>query len=183
MTVLCISFVSCGDSFSTYITSINNNTNYNVFVNFPDSTIVCQPNNETIIEESWWGSGKKLSCFAPYIFRNNIAKIVIDGEHKILIKAISDNNNWNCRGEERWSLIMVGRYYSKITTTFVINDEDLKDVEHWQQKGRRLTSSLARWRANVRWMENNLIFGIETLEKESATSPSCRNVRGNAGTA
>ena len=129
MTVLCVGLVSCGDSESIYVTSINNNTSCKVIVNFPDSTIVCLPNQETIIEEGWGGSVKKLSCFAPYIFRNNIAEIVIDGDNKILTKDISDDNNWNCSGERDWSLIMVGSYYSKITTTFVINEEDIKDVE------------------------------------------------------
>ena len=130
MTALCVGLVSCGDSMSKYLTSIVNNTNYNIIVHFSeDSTIVCPSKQETIIEEFEASSGKKLSCMSPYIFKNNIAKITIEGGNKILTKDISDDNNWNCNGEKDWDLIMVGSYYSKVTTTFVINDEDIKDVE------------------------------------------------------
>ena len=56
-------------------------------------------------------------------------KIIIDDGNKILKKDIADDNNWNCKGDENWSLIMVGSYYSKITTTFTINDEDIESIE------------------------------------------------------
>lgn len=121
---------SCGDSDSKYITSINNNTDFGIVVRFSeDSTIVCLPNQETIIEEHWGGSVKKMSCMSPYIFKNNHAVVIVDEGNKTLIKDISDDNNWSCSGEEDWSLIMVGNYYSEIKTTFTVNDEDIKDVE------------------------------------------------------
>lgn len=128
--VVSVVFTSCGDSDSRYITSINNNTDYEIAVHlFEDSTIICQSNQETIIEDYYAGSVKKMSCMAPYIFTNNEAEIIIDDGNKILIKDISDDNNWSCSGEEDWSLIMVGSYYIEIKTTFVVNDEDIKDVE------------------------------------------------------
>lgn len=128
--ILSIILTSCGDSDSKYFTSINNNTDYEIAVQFSeDSTIVCQANHETIIEEFYAGSVKKLSCIAPYIFTNNDAKIIVDKGSKILTKDISDDNNWSCSGEEDWDLIMVGNYYSEITTTFTVNNEDIKDAE------------------------------------------------------
>ena len=105
--LLSIGIVSCGDSDSKYITAINNNTDFDIIVHFPDeSMIVCVAKQETIIEESWSGSVKKFSCMSPYIFKNNVVKIVIDEEGKVLTKDISDDNNWNCYGDKDWSLIM-----------------------------------------------------------------------------
>ena len=128
--MITICFVSCGDSDSEYITSINNNSTFEIIVHFPDdSIIVCLPKQETIIEKGWAGSVKKFSCMSPYIFKNNFAQIAIDEGNKILTKNISDDNNWNCYGDKDWSLIMVGSYYSKITTTFTINDEDIESIE------------------------------------------------------
>ena len=121
---------SCGDSESKYITSINNNTDFEIVVRFSeDSTIVCNPNQETIIVENWGGSVKKMSCMSPYFFKNNDAVIIVDEGNKILTKDISDDNNWSCSGDEDWSLIMVGNYYSEIRTSFTVNDEDIKDAE------------------------------------------------------
>mgnify|MGYP001115897834 CR=1 FL=1 len=62
MTVLlCVGLAGCGDSDSEYITSIKNNTTYDVIARFipNDSIIVCQPNQEKIIEKFWGGSVKK----------------------------------------------------------------------------------------------------------------------------
>jgi hypothetical protein len=121
---------SCGDSESKYITSIINNTDFGIIVQFSeDSTIFCQPNQETIIEEYWGGSVKKMSCMSPYIFKNNDALVIVDEGNKVLTKDISDDNNWSCSGDEEWSLIMVGNYYSEIRTIFTVNDEDIKDAE------------------------------------------------------
>jgi len=121
---------SCGDSESKYITSINNNTDFRIVLQFQeDSTIVCQSNQETIVEEYWGGSVKKMSCMSPYIFKNNDSVVIVDEGNKILTKDISDDNNWSCSGDEDWSLIMVGNYYSEIRTTFTVNDEDIKDAE------------------------------------------------------
>jgi hypothetical protein len=133
LTVLCVGLVSCGDSDSKYISTISNNTSYDVIVRLhlsEDSMIVCPSKQETIIVESWASSVKKFSCMTlPNFLRSNIAEIIIEGGNKIITKDILDYNNWNCSGEEDWNLIMVGSYYSKITTTFVINDEDIEDVE------------------------------------------------------
>ena len=127
---LSIGLVSCGDSESEYITSIKNNTSFDITIHFSeDSTIVCPSKQETIIEEFWGGSSKKFSCMSPYIFKNNIAKIIIDEENRILTKDISDDNNWSCNGDKDWSLIMVGSYYIKVTTTFIINDEDIESIK------------------------------------------------------
>jgi len=128
--MISVYLTSCGDSDSIYITSINNNTDYEIIVRFTvDSTMVCKPKQETIIEEYWGSSVKKMSCMSPYIFKNSIAKIIIDEGNKILTKDITDDNNWSCKGDEDRSLIMVGSYYSKITTTFVISDVDIKDAD------------------------------------------------------
>ena len=122
--------LSCGDSMSIYITSINNNTSFDIIVQFPDdSRIVCPSKQETIIDEYESWSSKKLSCMSPNIFKNNIAEIIIDERNKILKKDISDDNNWNCSGDKDWDLIMVGSYYSKVTTTFTVNDEDIENIE------------------------------------------------------
>ena len=124
--VISISLMSCGDSDSIYVTSINNNTSFDIIVHFSDdSIIVCQSKQETIIEEFFGSSVKKMSCMSPYIFKN----IIIDGGNKILIKDISNDKNWDCKGDKSWSLIMVGNYYSKITTTFIINDEYIASIE------------------------------------------------------
>jgi hypothetical protein len=128
--MMSVNLVSCGDSESIYITSINNKTDYEIILRFSvDSTIVCQPYKETIIEDYWGSSVKEMSCIAPYIFRNNNVEIIIDNGNKILIKDITDDNNWSCKGDEERSLIMVGSYYSKITTTFIINDVDIQNVD------------------------------------------------------
>jgi len=128
--LISVGLTSCGDSDSTYITSINNNSDYEIIVHFPvDSSLVCNSNQETIIEEYWAGSVKKMSCMTPFIFKHDKAEIIINGGAKILTKDIYDDNNWLCKGEEEWSLIMVGSYYSKITTTFVITNEDIKDAQ------------------------------------------------------
>jgi hypothetical protein len=128
--MISVYLTSCGDSDSIYITSINNNTDYEIIVRFTvDSAMVCKPKQETIIEEYWGSSVKKMSCMSPYIFKNSIAKIIIDEGNKILTKDITDDNNWSCKGDEDRSLIMVGSYYSKITTTFVISDVDIKDAD------------------------------------------------------
>jgi hypothetical protein len=128
--MISVNLTSCGDSDSMYITSISNNTDYEIIVSFSvDSTIVCQPNQETIIEEYWGSSVKEMSCMTPYIFKNSNAEIIIDDGNKILTKDITDDNNWSCEGDEDRSLIMVGSYYSKITTTFVISEVDIKDAD------------------------------------------------------
>jgi len=128
--VISVCLISCGDSDSKYISIINNNTDYEIVVHlYEDSTIVCQPNQETIIEEYWGSSVKEMSCMSPYIFKNNDAVVIVDEGNKILTKDISDDNNWSCSGDEDWSLIMVGNYYSEIRTTFTVNDEDIKDAE------------------------------------------------------
>ena len=121
---------SCGDSDSKYITCITNNTDYEIVVQlFEDTTIICHSFQETIIQDSWGGSVKEMSCATPYIFSNKDAEIIIDDGNKVLIKNITDDNNWNCIGDEDWSLIMVGSYYSEIKTTFTVNPEDIKDAE------------------------------------------------------
>jgi hypothetical protein len=121
---------SCGDSDSLYITSIDNNSDYEIVVKFSeDSTILCLPNQETIIEEDYGGSITELSCMTPYIFSNNDAEIIIEDGNKTLAKDVTDDNNWTCSGEEDWSLIMVGNYYSEIMTTFTVSNEDIKDAE------------------------------------------------------
>ena len=121
---------SCGDSESIYITSINNNSSYEIIVWFSeDSTIICPSGKETIIEENSGSSMKKMNCSSPYLFKNNYAKIIVADETKFLTKDISDDNNWICNGEKDWDLIMVGSYYSKVTTTFDISDDDIKGVE------------------------------------------------------
>jgi hypothetical protein len=128
--ILSVLLTSCGDSESKYFTSIKNNTNYEIDVQFSkDSTIVCPANHETIIEEYYAGSVKKLSSMAPYIFTSNVAKIIVDKGNKTLIKDISDANNWSYSGEKDWDLIMVGNYYIEATNTFTINPEDIKNVE------------------------------------------------------
>ena len=128
--LISVVLTSCGDSESIYITSINNNSDYEIIVHFPvDSSLVCNSNQETIIEEYWGSSVKKMSCMTPYIFKHDKAEIIINGGAKLLTKDIYDDNNWLCKGEEEWSIIMVGSYYSKITTTFVITNEDIKDTQ------------------------------------------------------
>ncbi len=127
---LSILLISCGDSDSKYITSIDNNSDYEIVVKVSnDSTILCPSNQETIIEDYWGGSLKKMSCVTPYIFTVKKAEIMIDDSSKILTKDIYDDNNWTCRGEEEWSLVMVGNYYSKIQTTLTINNDDIKNAE------------------------------------------------------
>ena len=126
-----IFFMSCGDSESLYITSIKNNTNFEMIVHFRDNSIIeCPSKQETIIEKFWGSSVKNMKCTTPYIFnKRNISKIIINGGNRILTKNISDDNNWNCNGDKAWSLIMVGSFYANITTTFIINDEDIKSAE------------------------------------------------------
>lgn len=125
--ILSVVLTSCGDSKSNYFTSIKNNTDYEIVVQFPeDSTIVCPANHETIIEEYEASSVKKLNNVAPYIFTNNIAKIIVDKGNKTLIKDISDANNWSYSGKKDWDLIMVGNYYIEATNTFTVNNEDVK---------------------------------------------------------
>jgi hypothetical protein len=126
--ILSIFLTSCGDSDSKYISILNNNTDYEIVVLLSeDSTRVCQPNQETIIEEYWGGSVKEMSCMSPYIFKNKDSVVTVDEGNKFLTKDISDDKNWSCNGEEDWSLIMVGNYYSEIRRTFTVNDEDIKD--------------------------------------------------------
>ena len=128
--IACVFLTGCGDSRSEYITSINNNTDYEIILQFPgDSTKVCQPNQETVIEEYEASSLKKMSCMTPYILRDNNVTIIVDEGNKTLVKDITDDNNWDCNGDEGWSLIMVGKFYSEIRTVFTVNDEDIKDAE------------------------------------------------------
>ncbi len=125
-----ILLTSCGDSESKYITSIDNNSDYEIVVKISnDSTVLCPSNQETIIEDYWGGSLKKMSCATPYIFAVKKAEVMIDDSSKILTKDIYDDINWTCRGEEEWSLVMVGNYYSEIETTLTINNDDIKNVE------------------------------------------------------
>lgn len=70
-----------------------------------------------------------MSCSVPYIIKEFNVEVIVDEENKILTKDIYDDNNWICSGEEDWSLIMGGRYYSVIRTVFTVNDEDIKDAE------------------------------------------------------
>ena len=127
-----ISFIltSCGDSDSKYITSITNNTDYKIVVQlFQDTTIICDSFQETIIEDNWGRSVKEMRCTVPNIFSNRDAEIIIDDGNKILTKNMTNDKNWTCIGEEEWSLIMIGSYYSEIKTTFIVNQEDIKDAE------------------------------------------------------
>ena len=128
--IVCVFLTGCGDSFSEYITSIKNNTDYEIVLLFPgDSSKVCQPNQETIIEERWSSSITIMSCSVPYIIKEFNVEVVVDEGNKILTKDIYDDNNWICSGEEDWSLIMGGRYYSVIRTVFTVNDDDIEDAE------------------------------------------------------
>jgi len=107
----------------TYINSVINNTSYEITVYLSsDSTIVCLPEQETIIEELYGGSGiVYMSSTVPNIFKNNMVRAIIDNGNKILTKDVFDDNNWSVKGDK-------GRkYYWRITYTFAINAEDLKN--------------------------------------------------------
>ena len=127
--VLSVGLVNCQKDWDcSYIANINNLTNYDMIVCFPnDSIIICPQNKEKTIIEGYYGTG--VSAKGGYsllpIFRDNIVKIFIVEENKILVKDISDDNNWNYNVDKYKN----GKYYSRITTVFVINDEDIKEVE------------------------------------------------------
>jgi hypothetical protein len=125
MIVLSISSMNCAkDLDCLYTTNINNNTSYDIVVHFSDdSTIVCPPEQETIVEESYGTWIAYMSTTAPSIFKDNIAEIIIDEGNRILTKDISNDNNWSFKGDKE------GKYYGKITSTFVINEEDIKEVK------------------------------------------------------
>lgn len=127
LTTICLTLISCGDSYSLYIMSIDNKSNYDIVLNINDVydsdeiiTILCLANKETIIDEGWGESVKQISCQTPYVFRGNMAEIIIDNGNKQLIKDISADNNWDCEGEKDKG------YYSKIKSTFVIYESDIQ---------------------------------------------------------
>ena len=121
---------SCGDSWSDYAYSIDNQTKYDIILYFNgqesenQNPILCPSNKETIILKMKNRSIKKLDC-NPFPLKEHMT-FVIDEEEKHLIKDFFDVNNWKCTGDEDWSLIMVGNYYSYIKSTFIITEEDLE---------------------------------------------------------
>ena len=128
LAAICFTLISCGDTYSLYTMSIDNKSNYNILLKvkeISDTTIICFANKETIIDEGWGESVKEISCQTPYVFRENMAEIIIDEGNKRLIKDISDENNWNCEGKKGRSF-MGGSYYTKIKSTFVITDSDIE---------------------------------------------------------
>lgn len=128
MMLLSISLMNCEkDLDCLYTTNINNNTNYDIVVHFSDdSTIVCPLGKETIIEEYCGSWVTYMSdCTSPNIFKDEVAGIIIDNGNKILIKDISNDNNWNGKGDKCEN----GKYYTRITTSFVIDEKDIKKVE------------------------------------------------------
>ena len=127
--ILLFALVGCGDAESLYNNCIKNKTSLEVIVRFsPDSIIVCPPKQETIIGTSVSTFTKELTCETPRIFKEGLADIVVDKGNKVLLKDITDDNNWDCRGDKVWSLITVGGYYSKITSTFTIDNEDIENI-------------------------------------------------------
>jgi len=126
--------ISCGDSWSDDIYSIDNRTQYDIILYFhiPDNisgledldSILCPLNQETIIEQMTSRSVKQLSC-RPYVFKDYV-ELVVDGGNKHLIKDVSDDNNWVCTGEKDKSFIMVGSYYRVIKNSFIITENDLE---------------------------------------------------------
>ena len=128
LTAICLTLISCGDSYCLYMMSIDNKSNYDIVLNIKDiydsgdiTTIQCPANKETIADEGWGETVKKISCEAPYIFKNDMTKIIVDEGNKRLIKDISADNNWDCDGEKGR-----GRYYIKIKHTFVIHESDIE---------------------------------------------------------
>ena len=120
--------MSCGDSFSEYVYCIENRTEYDVvlFTKEQDS-ILCLPNKEIVLFQGEFWSSKNLNYTPPLIIEYITSiTIVIDGNRKHLIKDFSDMNNWEYTGDEEWSLIMCGSYYSHIKRTFIITENDLE---------------------------------------------------------
>jgi len=106
-----------------YVNNVNNNTSYDIVVHLLDnSTIVCLPGQETKIDE-FYGTAVLNLARPPHRFKEIIAKVVINEGNKILTKDIFDGNNWNMKGDK------VGKFYGNITSTFIINEEDLKELE------------------------------------------------------
>jgi len=126
MIVLSAGLMSCEtDMDCSYIANINNNTSYDIVVHFPnDSTIICPPSQTTTIIDEYYGTGVTTSGGHPLhsVFRDNIAKIIIDEGNKTLTKDISNVNNWNFKSDKYKN----GKFYGKIDATFVINEEDIK---------------------------------------------------------
>jgi hypothetical protein len=117
---------SCGDSISDLFHVVDNKTKYDVILYIPigQDSILCLSNTKTVIFEREFHSVKKMSCPLPQIAE--AIKVVVDGGEKHLTKDFSDINNWECIGEKSWSLVMVGSYYTTITITFVITEDDLE---------------------------------------------------------
>jgi len=130
LTIIILICMSCGDSFSKFAHSINNQTEYDIILYFTgqefenQDPILCPANQETIIflMEDW--SIKRINC-SPCPIKEYI-KLVVDDGKKHLIKDFANDNNWECTGDKNWSFIMAGSYYAYIKSTFVIMEDDLE---------------------------------------------------------
>ena len=124
--------VSCGDSDSEYSYCIDNKTKYEMVLYFPEQslenieTILLAPNKETVIFQYYVSSPKKLSCSNLNFLVKDYTYLVIDDGKKQLTKDIFDENNWECKGDKKSSLIMVGSYYDNIKRVFIIAEDDLE---------------------------------------------------------
>jgi len=106
-----------------YINSINNSSSYDIVVHLQDDSIIdCLPGQETIIDE-FYGNGVMNLFRPPHRFKNIISEVIVDGGSKILTKDIFDDNNWNIKGDKD------GKFYGKIRSSFVINEENIKELE------------------------------------------------------
>ena len=122
---------SCGDSESIYAYVVDNQTKYNIVLNFigqdfeNKGSILLKPFTETVIEQEYYSSQKKLDCRLLYFYKDNL-QFVVDNGNKQLIKDVSDENNWICTGDKKSSLIMIGNYYNNLKSTFTITENNLK---------------------------------------------------------
>ena len=124
--------VGCGDSDSEYSYCIDNKTEYEMVLYFSKQslenieTILLAPNKETVIFQYYVHSPKKLSCTPPNFLLENHTYLVVDDDKKHLTKDIFDDNNWECTGDKKSDIIMVGSYYDNIKSIFIITGDDLE---------------------------------------------------------
>jgi len=125
--VIILVFASCGDSWSEYTWSIDNKTEYNIVITgLKLENILCPPNKLTVVFQDEPRSSKKLYCHCPPLIKEQIEFVIDDGK-KHLTKDFFNDNNWECSGDKKSSLIMVGKYYDNIKSIFMITEDDLSE--------------------------------------------------------
>ena len=123
-------FASCGDSWSDYTWSIDNKTEYNIVINSTGLKLennLCPPNKVTVVFQDEPRSPKKLNCHCPPLILKEQIEFVVDDGKKHLTKDFFNDNNWDCSGDKKSSLIMVGKYYDNIKSIFIITEDDLSE--------------------------------------------------------